>query len=125
MPRMLDHIDLRVRNRAAAEAFYDPIFRVLRAVKSDSPEYTTWRIPPVDANDSSDSFGVTEDEQFIAGSTRIALRATSREIVDEIAALLPSVGALNVEMDDGIYGDDFYGVFFEDPDGNRLEVCLQ
>jgi predicted lactoylglutathione lyase len=53
------------------------------------------------------------------------LRATSREIVDEIAALLPSVGALNVEMDDGIYGDDFYGVFFEDPDGNRLEVCLQ
>ena len=22
------------------------------------------------------------------------------------------------------YGDDYYAVFFEDPDGNRYEICL-
>jgi catechol 2,3-dioxygenase-like lactoylglutathione lyase family enzyme len=27
-------------------------------------------------------------------------------------------------MDDGIYGTDYYAVFFEDPDGNLLEVCV-
>lgn len=37
---------------------------------------------------------------------------------------LVSQGTAEVEIDDGIYGDGYYGVFFEDPDGNRLEVCV-
>lgn len=49
----------------------------------------------------------------------------SRDAVDTVAAVLGEIGAPNVEMDDGIYGDDYYGVFFDDPDGNRLEVCFQ
>jgi len=55
---------------------------------------------------------------------RIAFKAPARDSVDTIARILVSLGTRNVEMDNGIYGDEYYGVFFEDPDGNRLEVCV-
>jgi catechol 2,3-dioxygenase-like lactoylglutathione lyase family enzyme len=124
MTKILDHVDLRVRNRGAATRFYDPIFTALGAVKSDGEEYTTWRTPSARTDDPSDNFGIVEDREHIAGSVRIALRAPSREVVDAVASMLGSIGARNVEMDDGIYGADYHGVFFEDPDGNRLEVCV-
>lgn len=123
MTKVLDHVDLRVRDRGAATRFYDPILTAIGAVKSDGEVYTTWRIP-ARPGDVSDNFGIIEDPQQVAGSVRIALRAPSREAVDAVASMLSSIGARNVEMDDGIYGDDYYGVFFEDPDGNRLEVCV-
>ncbi|MBV8117222.1 MAG: VOC family protein [Candidatus Eremiobacteraeota bacterium] len=58
------------------------------------------------------------------GATRIAFRSPSRDAVDAVAEILRRNGARNVEMDDGIYGDQVRSVFFEDPDGNRLEVCF-
>jgi catechol 2,3-dioxygenase-like lactoylglutathione lyase family enzyme len=123
---ILDHVDLRVRDRRAATAFYDALLGLLGAVKDEGSEFTTWRIPMPDGRtrELANNFGITEDPQFVPGSVRVAFKARSREEVDVIAALLPSIGARNVEMDDGIYGDEFYGVFFEDPDGNRLEVCV-
>jgi catechol 2,3-dioxygenase-like lactoylglutathione lyase family enzyme len=123
--RLLDHIDLRVRDRQAATAFYDALLSALGARKREGPEYTTWQIPATGTGDDRpDNFGIVADGALIAGSLRIAFRAPSRAIVDEVAKILPQIGARNVEMDDGIYGDAFYGVFFEDPDGNRLEVCV-
>jgi catechol-2,3-dioxygenase len=124
MPKILDHVDLRVRDRKAATVFYDAFLAQLGAVKREGVEYTTWRVPDDAALDASDNFGIVEDPQQVAGSVRIAFKAPSRDAVDAVAKVLGSIGARNVEMDDGIYGDDYYGVFFEDPDGNRLEVCV-
>ena len=123
---LLDHIDLRVRDRASATKFYDAFLTLLGAVRSESQEFTTWRIPSdaVVAGDVPDNFGITEDPEHVAGAVRIAFRAPSREIVDAVAHILPSIGARSIEMDDGIYGEEFYAVFFEDPDGNRLEVSV-
>ena len=123
---LLDHIDLRVRDRASATKFYDAFLTLLGAVRSESQEFTTWRIPSADgvAGDFPDNFGITEDPEHVAGAVRVAFRAPSREIVDAVAHILPSIGARSIEMDDGIYGEEFYAVFFEDPDGNRLEVSV-
>jgi catechol 2,3-dioxygenase-like lactoylglutathione lyase family enzyme len=123
---ILDHVDLRVRNRAAATAFYDAFLSVLGAVKREGAEFTTWRIPPPGGalDDAPDNFGIVEDRLHVPGAVRIAFKATSRNSVDAIATILRSFAVSDVEMDDGVYGDDFYGVFFEDPDGNRLEVCV-
>ena len=60
---------------------------------------------------------------MVPGSTRIAFDAPSRGTVEAIATYLPAIGARNIEMDDGVYGPKYYAVFFEDPDGNKLEVC--
>jgi len=126
MPLILDHVDLRVRDRSAATTFYDSFLIVLGAVKREGEEFTTWRIPPAGAalDDAPDNFGIVEDRLHVPGAVRIAFKAPSRDTVDTIAEILISQGASNVEMDDGIYGDSYYGVFFEDPDGNRLEVCV-
>jgi hypothetical protein len=43
MTKVLDHVDLRVRDRGAATRFYDPIQTAIGAVKSDGQEYTTWK----------------------------------------------------------------------------------
>lgn len=127
MPILIDHIDLRVRDRAVATAFYDAFLSQLGAVMTETEEFTTWRIPAAGgaAGEAPDNFGITQELQHVAGSVRIAFRAMSRDAVDTVAAVLGEIGAPNVEMDDGIYGDDYYGVFFDDPDGNRLEVCFQ
>jgi catechol 2,3-dioxygenase-like lactoylglutathione lyase family enzyme len=126
MPLILDHVDLRVRDRSAATAFYDAFLCVLGAVKREGAEFTTWRIPPPGGalEDAPDNFGIVEDRGHIPGAARIAFAAPTRATVDAIATIVRSLGASDVEMDDGMYGDEYYGVFFEDADGNRLEVCV-
>ncbi len=57
------------------------------------------------------------------GPARVAFDAPSRGTVDAIATYLPAIGAKNVEWSEGIYGPRYYAVFFDDPDGNKLEVC--
>lgn len=126
MPMILSHVDLRVRNRVKATEFYDALLNVLGAVKSEGKSFTTWEIPPHDAGpdyESDEWFGITEDPAMTPGSSRIAFNAPSRGTVDAITVFLPAIGATNIEKDDGVYGDRYYAVFFEDPDGNRLEVC--
>jgi catechol 2,3-dioxygenase-like lactoylglutathione lyase family enzyme len=115
----LSHVDVRVRDMAAARRFYDPFLAAMGAPADAGKTFTTYEIP----GGAGDWFGITEDREFAPGPARIAFRAADRAAVDRIAALLPGIGAKNVEMDDGVYGDQYYAVFFEDPDGNALEVC--
>ena len=123
---ILDHVDLRVRDRATATAFYDAFLSVLGGVKSETTEFTTWRVPPAGGSidNAPDSFGITEDPEHVPGEVRIAFKASTRETVDAVVNILATIGARNIEMDDGIYGDDVYAVFFDDPDGNHLEVTV-
>jgi catechol 2,3-dioxygenase-like lactoylglutathione lyase family enzyme len=126
VPLILSHIDVRVRDRAKAVEFYDALLNVLGATREDGKTFTTWQIPPPDAPDdwaATEWFGITEDPHMTPGSTRVAFDAPSRGTVDAIATYLPAIGATNIEWDDGIYGLSYYAVFFEDPDGNKLEVC--
>jgi catechol 2,3-dioxygenase-like lactoylglutathione lyase family enzyme len=126
VPLILSHVDLRVRDRAKAAEFYDALLNVLGATRDQGKSFTTWQIPPPDAPDDWEAeewFGITEDPQMTPGSTRVAFDAPSRGTVDAIATYLPAIGAKNIEWDDGTYGKNYYAVFFEDPDGNKLEVC--
>ena len=55
--------------------------------------------------------------------TRIAFWAESREEVDRIAEIARAAGAKNIEGPELYEEPGYYAVFFEDPDGNKLEVC--
>ena len=123
---LLSHIDLRVRDRVKATEFYDAFLNLLGAVKEEGKSFTTWQIPPPDAPDdweSTEWFGITEDPAMTPGPVRIAFDAPSRGTVDAIRVYLPAIGARNIEMDDGVYGEKYYAVFFDDLDGNKVEVC--
>jgi len=87
MPLILDHVDLRVRDRIAAATFYDSFLTLLGAVKREGEGFTTWRIPPAGAalDDAPGNFGIVEDCLHVPGAVRIAFKAPSRDTVDTIA----------------------------------------
>ncbi|HTJ26669.1 MAG TPA: VOC family protein [Candidatus Limnocylindria bacterium] len=117
---LLSHIDLRVRNRAVAEAFYDALLSPLGAVIDRGATFTTWQIG---TEPTADWFGITEDAAMTPNALRVAFAAPSRGTVDAIGTILHAIGARNIELPDEAYGPTYYGCFFEDPDGNKLEVC--
>ena len=122
---LISHVDLRVRDRTRSAEFYDAVLNVLGAVMHVGPEWTTWAIPPADAPGDwrpNTWFGIVEDPQMTPNAVRVAFAAPSRGTVDAIATYLHAIGAQAIEMPHEAYGPKAYACFFEDPDGNRLEV---
>jgi predicted lactoylglutathione lyase len=57
---------------------------------------------------------------------RIAFRASSREEVDRLAEVARAAGARDVDGPEPYGGSPrYYAVFFEDVDGNKLEICYR
>ena len=124
--RYLDHIDLRVKNFAGARTFYGKLLPALGFTcdRSDA-EWSTFY--SVGGDRPSAFFGFTVDPQHQPNGNRIAFWASSQVEVDQIAALLHEIGGRNIEGP-GIcaeYSPGYYAVFFDDPDGNKLEVCCR
>jgi predicted enzyme related to lactoylglutathione lyase len=68
-------------------------------------------------------FGITESPGHIPNETRIAFWAESTEEVDRLAEVVRRAGGRNIEGPDDGESPGYYAVFFEDPCGNRLEIC--
>lgn len=121
MARHFDHVDLRVSSLATASPFYDRLMPALGFTSRDTDgewvQYTT-----------GEGAGPTEFFGFIASAghrpneTRVAFWVETNAEVDRLAALLRAIGAGHIEGP-GFESPDYYAVFFQDPDGNRLEVC--
>lgn len=122
LPFILSHVDIRVSDRAKAIEFYDQLLALLGLRRGDSDAESEW--VSYSRHDGTEQwFALTEDASALPGRNRIAFAAPSREVVDEVAALLRELEAKNVEGPEEAYGPDYYAVFFDDPDGNKLEVC--
>ena len=72
-------------------------------------------------------FVFTPEENHRPNSTRIAFWADTREEVDRIANLVRDAGGRNLEGPEICkeYSPGYYAFFFEDPDGNKLEICCR
>lgn len=121
--RLISHIDLRVRDGARALRFYDAFlgefgFVRVTAAPFDESE-PTWRRPGWEAND--EFFGFVIEPDFVPNETRIAFHATSREQVDRVTDVARAAGAGDIDGPEDY--DGYYASFFEDCEGNRLEVC--
>lgn len=120
MARLLDHVDLRVRNMARAAPFYRQLLPLLGfTVRVDIPDWLQFEAP---GREATEFFGVTEDPAHIPNRTRIAFWASSKQRVDELALVVAGIGAMNVEGP-CLEGPVHYAVFFVDPSGNALEIC--
>jgi catechol 2,3-dioxygenase-like lactoylglutathione lyase family enzyme len=122
--RHLDHIDLRVRDFERARRFYERLLPALGFTcdRSDT-EWGTFYAAGRDR--PSEFFGFTEDRHHQPNETRIAFWAETREEVDRIAEIARDAGAKNLEGPEVCagYSLGYYALFFEDPDGNKLEIC--
>ena len=122
MVRRFDHIDLRVRSLAEVRTFYETLLPALGF--TCNVEATGWlQFEAATSNGSSEFFGVTESRQHVSNECRIAFWAASPEEVGRLAGIALRAGARNMEGPGYDEGPGYYAAFFEDPSGNRLEIC--
>lgn len=118
--RRFDHIDLRVPDLKKATPFYETLLPALgftRRVEIDG-----WLQFEAGGGEITEFVGVTESLHHVPNENRIAFWAESNERVNQVAEVARKAGAQNIEGP-MIYAPNYYAVFFEDPCGNRLEVC--
>jgi catechol 2,3-dioxygenase-like lactoylglutathione lyase family enzyme len=119
----VDHVVIRVSNYERSKAFYARLFGFLGfEIIDDFSDMTGWRngttafwITPADASAQR-----RRHHDGDIGLHHYALELESRSDVDELQALLQ---ANDVDIVDpaGAYYDDYYAVYFLDPDGIKLE----
>ena len=114
---MLDHITIRVSDRAASELFYDTVLDTLgSAQRSGHQEYTVWN--------HEFSLAHADDDNPVTRRLHIGFMAPSREHVDAFWRAGVEAGY----RDDGKpgprpqYSSSYYGGFLLDPDGNSAEA---
>jgi catechol 2,3-dioxygenase-like lactoylglutathione lyase family enzyme len=123
--RRFDHIDLRVREMAAAKAFYAPVLPALGfSIESSSGQWCMWQAP---GSGPVEFFALDEEPNHQPNDNRIAFWAESRAEVDQLAAIVRQAGGLNLEGPAlwREYSPGYYALFFEDPTGNKLEICCR
>jgi catechol 2,3-dioxygenase-like lactoylglutathione lyase family enzyme len=130
----IHHIDLSVRDPKAARSFWEPVlgFMGYRASTEYAhggydfdggvrgADFCSVGIRPV----SGPNAGRVHD-RYSSGMHHLAWNAASRADVDALHALLQKIGAtiLDAPAEYPEYSEDYYAVFFADPDGLKLEYC--
>jgi len=120
MPRFFDHVDLRVRRLDEVRGFYEILLPALGFTRDARIE--GWFQFEGNNGDVTEFFGITESAAHVPNENRIAFWAESITEVDRLSALAIQAGARQVEGP-GFETPAYYAVFFEDPCGNRLEIC--
>lgn len=123
---LYDHIDFRVGSLAQNRRLYDAVFRELGY--GDLSEFEDGVCYYHTSGDRSlPFFALLLDENHRANGTRVALRVASRAAVDRVADAAIREGASAFEPPQFCpeYSERYYATFFEDADGNKLEVCCR
>ena len=121
--RRFDHIDLRVADLASVREFYGVLLP--RLGFTEDMNIHDWLQYSTQGEGPTEFFGVTQSPGHRPNENRIAFWAPSMAEVDEIAQVLKTIGARNIEGPSHEDSEAYSGVFFEDPAGNRLEVCYR
>lgn len=120
----IDHLSIRVSDYQKSKRFYGRLFTFLGFEISDEyPDTIGWTngktrfwIAQADARGSKLGYRVGE-----VGFHHYAFQLRSRRDVDELQAFLRDELAATIVDPAGEYYDDYYAVFFLDPDGLKLE----
>jgi predicted lactoylglutathione lyase len=123
---IFDHIDLRVSSVARVRPFYDAFLRGFgfRGRPQDDGTMLYFRL---EERRVREAIAVIPEASHRPNGTRLAFAAPTREDVDRIAAIAATAGALSYEPPELCteIAENYYAAFFEDPDGNRLEVVCR
>ncbi len=119
----IDHLVIRVSDYEKSKAFYSRLFAFLGfEVAEEYDDAICWAsgktlfwIGPANAEGRKHKHHTGD-----VGFHHYAFRLRSRKDVDALQAFLQDIGATIVDPA-GEYYDDYYAVFFLDPDGLKLE----
>ena len=116
--RLIDHVQLVVRDLKAAQRFYTAIFEVLGIPVGGTGEGFFW----------ADEFCASTPESPAAqgvttGPTHLAFQAKHRAMVNDFyKAALANGGKDNGAPGERPYHPGYYAAFVLDPDGNNIEA---
>jgi predicted lactoylglutathione lyase len=123
---LFDHVDLRVSDLTKVRGLYDALMRAMgySLIAEDRTEICY--LHP-DGSRSKPFFALSLDPHHRPNGTRIALRASDEAEVDRLAAIAKNNGASAFEPAHVCveYTPFYYAAFFEDRDGNKLEICFR
>lgn len=116
--RLIDHIQLVVRDLAASRKFYQAVFEVLKVPMGGTGDDYFW---------ADELFVSTADSEAaqgeLTGRHHLAFQAQDRAMVDAFhKAALASGGKDNGAPGERAYHPGYYGAFALDPDGNNIEA---
>ena len=116
--RLIDHIQLVVRDLSASRRFYEAIFGVLRIPMGGTGDGMFW------ADELCVSTPESKEAQGrLTGRHHLAFQARDRAMVDAFhKAALASGGKDNGEPGERRYHPGYYAAFVLDPDGNNIEA---
>jgi predicted enzyme related to lactoylglutathione lyase len=121
-----NHIDLRVSDVAEAMRFYAALLPQLGFTRERHG--AQWKVFSAEGEfPSVPYFGFTEQGDHRPNATRVAFWVGSAQEVDRLAEVVRMAGGRNVSGPKACpeYSSTYYAVFFEDPSGNRLEICFR
>src|SRR5688500_4488146 len=116
--RLIDHIQLVVRDLPASQAFYTAVFEVLKVPIAGTGADYFW---------ADELFISTKESEAaqgaLTGRHHLAFQAQDRAMVDAFyKAALASGGKDNGAPGERPYHPSYYAAFVLDPDGNNIEA---
>jgi catechol 2,3-dioxygenase-like lactoylglutathione lyase family enzyme len=118
--RLIDHIQLVVRDLAASQRFYEAVFKVLKVPLGGAGDGYFW---------ADELFVSTADSQAaqgkLTGRHHLAFQAADKATVDAFhEAALAHGGTDNGPPGERPYHPGYYAAFVLDPDGNNIEAVF-
>jgi glyoxylase I family protein len=122
----VEHIDLTVNDVARSRTFYDKVLGELGFRKYDGDNYIVWANAQMTLaiRAASDANRDACFDRHRVGLHHLAFRARSRADIDAFHDFLlrEKIEVLDAPAEYPQYGQNYYAVFFSDPDGMKLEV---
>ena len=118
--RLIDHVQLVVRDLAASQAFYTAVLEALQVPMGGADEGYFWADELfVSSADSPAAQG------HLTGRHHLAFQARDRAMVDAFyRAALAHGGTDNGAPGERAYHPGYYAAFVLDPDGNNIEAVF-
>lgn len=118
--RLIDHLQLVVRDLKASRTFYEAVFKALQIPMGGSGEDYFW---------ADELFVSTADSEAalgrLTGRHHLAFQARDRAMVDAFyEAALAHGGTGNGAPGERKYHPGYYAAFVLDPDGNNIEAVF-
>jgi catechol 2,3-dioxygenase-like lactoylglutathione lyase family enzyme len=116
--RLIDHIQLVVKDIGASKRFYRAVFELLEIPLGGEADDHLW------ADELFISTASSEAAQgALTGRVHLAFQGKNRDVVDRFHKIAIAAGGRdNGAPGERAYHPGYYGAFVLDPDGNNIEV---
>lgn len=123
---LFDHVDLRVQNLARCRPLYDALLPAMGYSEINADGESAGYHQPEETG-AEPFIWLVEEPDHTPNGTRVAFNAATQSDVDRFAAIARANGATRFEPAQLIedYGPAYYATFFEDAEGNKLEICCR